>query len=92
MIEEDLSYFQNLTSLDLSDNRIRLEQLKNLKSLTELNIQYNQIQAIPELTIEDFPSLESLNLSYNQLHFNSVQNLTAIRRLKILDLTANGLY
>lgn len=43
VIEEDLAYFQNLNSLDLSDNRVRLEQLKNLKSLTELNLQYNQI-------------------------------------------------
>ena len=65
VIEEDLAYFQNLNSLDLSDNRVRLEQLKNLKSLTELNLQYNQIMAIPELSYEDFPVLDHLNLSYN---------------------------
>jgi len=31
VIEEDLCYFQNLSTLDLSDNKVRLEQLKNLK-------------------------------------------------------------
>ena len=38
VIEEDLCYFQNLTSLDLSDNKVRLEQLKNLRYLQELNL------------------------------------------------------
>ena len=41
VIEEDLCYFQNLTSLDLSDNKVRLEQLKNLRYLQELNLQFN---------------------------------------------------
>lgn len=38
VIEEDLCYFQNLTSLDVSDNRIKLEQLRNLKYLNECNL------------------------------------------------------
>lgn len=38
VIEEDLCYFQNLTSLDLADNKVRLEQLKNLKNVQELNL------------------------------------------------------
>lgn len=41
VIEEDLCYFQNLATLDLSDNKVRLEQLRNLKQLSELNLQYN---------------------------------------------------
>ena len=47
VIEEDLCYFQNLTAVDLSDNHIRLEHLKNLKSLVEVNLQYNYIRIIP---------------------------------------------
>jgi hypothetical protein len=31
VMEMDLCYFQNLATLDLSDNKVRLEQLKNLK-------------------------------------------------------------
>lgn len=47
VIEEDLCYFQNLCSIDLSDNHVRLEQLRNLKSLNEINLQYNYIRLIP---------------------------------------------
>ncbi len=91
VVEEDLCYFQNLSSLDLSDNKVRLEQLTNLKQLTELNLQYNSIFEIPELSHEDFPALEILNLSYNKLSFASIQSLMFIKRLKVLDLTGNGL-
>lgn len=43
VIEEDLCYFQNLTTLDLSDNKVRVEQLRNLRYLCDLNLQFNQI-------------------------------------------------
>lgn len=46
VVEEDLCYFQNLSAIDLSDNHVRLEQLKNLKSLVEINLQYNYIREI----------------------------------------------
>ena len=65
VIEEDLCYFQNLNAIDLSDNKVRLEQLRNLKSLFDINLQYNNIQSIPPLVKDDFPKLEVLNLSYN---------------------------
>jgi Leucine-rich repeat (LRR) protein len=65
VIEEDLCYFQNLNAIDLSDNKVRLEQLRNLKSLVDINLQYNNIQTIPPLVKDDFPKLEVLNLSYN---------------------------
>ena len=38
VIEEDLPYFLNLTYLDLSDNRIKIEELANLGNLVELNL------------------------------------------------------
>lgn len=86
VIEEDLCYFQNLNSIDLSDNRVRLEQLKNLKALSEVNLQYNQIQNIPPLSVDDFPKLENLNLSYNNLTPSSLRNIYNLKKLKILDL------
>ncbi len=43
MAEEDLHYFENLIGMDLSENKVRLEQLKNLKALLEANLSYNQI-------------------------------------------------
>lgn len=91
VIEEDLCYFQNLNAIDLSDNKVRLEQLRNLKSLVDVNLQYNNIQSIPPLVKDDFPKLEVLNLSYNQITPASIRHLYQLSRLKTLDLQGNNL-
>jgi Leucine-rich repeat (LRR) protein len=91
VIEEDLCYFQNLSSIDLSDNQVRLEQLRNLKSLSEINLQYNYIRTIPTLNPDDFERLETLNLSYNSLTPASIRSLYTLKKLKTLDLQANNL-
>lgn len=91
VIEEDLCYFQNLTALDLADNKVRMEQLRNLKYLQELNLQFNQISQIPPLGEKDFSGLENLNLSYNKLNFESIRSLYSCKNLKQLDLAANNL-
>lgn len=44
--DEDLAYFKNLISLDLSDNRVNLEWLKNLEAIEEIDLQYNQINSL----------------------------------------------
>lgn len=36
--EEDLAYFKHLISIDLSDNRINLEWLKNLEVIEEIDL------------------------------------------------------
>jgi Leucine-rich repeat (LRR) protein len=86
VIEEDLCYFQNLTTIDLADNNIRLEQLRNLKQLQEINLQYNYIRVIPQLESDDFERLETLNLSYNSITPASIRSLYGLKRLKTLDL------
>ena len=91
VIEEDLCYFQNLSSIDLSDNHVRLEQLRNLKSLTDINLQYNYIRIIPSLSHDDFERLESINLSYNSITPASIRSLYSLKKLKHLDLQANNL-
>jgi len=91
VIEEDLCYFQNLYSLDLSDNSIRLEQLRNLRNLCELNLSYNMVQTVPELLQDDFPKLESLDLSFNSLEPTVIPNLYSLKNLRRLDLSANSL-
>lgn len=91
VIEEDLCYFQNLTTLDLADNKVRMEQLRNLKYLQDLNLQFNSIFSIPALSDKDFNSLEVLNLSYNKLNYESIRNLYICKSLRILDLAANNL-
>jgi Leucine-rich repeat (LRR) protein len=91
VVEEDLCYFQNLNSIDLSDNRVRLEQLRNLKQLVSVNLQYNYITELPKFESSDFQRLESLNLSFNSLTPASIRNLYGFNRLKSLDLQANNL-
>lgn len=91
MIEEDLCYFQNLAIIDLSDNRIRLEQLKNLRLISEINLQFNHISLIPPISAKDFTNLEKLNLSYNQINMQSIKSLYPLQRLKVLDLASNNL-
>ena len=86
VIEEDLCYFQNLSTIDLSDNHVKLEQLRNLKSLTEINLQYNYIRLIPQLKPEDFEKLEMINLSYNSITPASIRSLYNLKKLKTLDL------
>jgi Leucine-rich repeat (LRR) protein len=39
--EEDLAYFKNLTFIDLSDNQVNLEWLRNLESVEEIDLQNN---------------------------------------------------
>jgi adenylate cyclase len=68
-----------------------LEQLRNLKSLTEINLQYNYIRVIPALKSDDFEKLESLNISYNSITPASIRSLYCLRKLKTLDLQANNL-
>ena len=64
MIEEDLTYFKNLSFLDVSDNELSIDQLKNLAGLRELNLAYNSITSV---MVSDgmLTALETLNLSYN---------------------------
>lgn len=80
-----------MSSIDLSDNHIRLEQLRNLKSLTEINLQYNYIRVIPSLSSDDFEKLETINLSYNSITPASIRSLYTLKKLKSLDLQANNL-
>ena len=68
--EEDLVYFkQNLKFLDVSDNHIAIEQLVNLESLEELDLQYNNMDRVDFNFMQTipFPYLQMLHLSYNKI-------------------------
>lgn len=51
--------------MDLSDNQVRVEQVRNLKALLELNLSSNKIRDVPIFSQGDFMNLEVLNLAYN---------------------------
>lgn len=80
VIEEDMTYFKSLSFLDVSDNELGIDQLKNLVGLRELVMAYNSISSI---MISDgmFPNLETLNLSYNQIPCSQLPILGRLERL-----------
>ena len=88
--EEDLIYFRNLTHLDLSDNNVNLNQLKNLSGLMELDLQYNNIEYL-QVTHGFFARLQSLKLSYNRVPPSHLAELGKMPRLTTLEIAANDL-
>ena len=79
--EGDLLFFQNLISIDLSENRIKLEQLLNFKALQELNLMYNNISNLT-LQSNSFPNLEVLNLAFNNIPPTQIPILGQLQNLK----------
>jgi Leucine-rich repeat (LRR) protein len=76
--------------LDVSDNKIRIEQLANLTNLVELYIQFNQIDSL-NISENMLPQLEKLHLSYNNIPANNLVALGNFRKLACLDLASNDL-
>ena len=97
-IAEDLSYFTNMVYLNAGDNELPMENLYGLPSLQELHLHCNCMRSIsrldklPEVAgLPAFSALEVLDLSFNKLSKESIQNLSALPRLRVLDLTCNSL-
>lgn len=87
----DLSDYENLKSLDLSEMEIDdISILSNLKKLEELNICYTNIEDISAL--KKCKKLISLNLSYNNENMTEKKVMTVLSnmtQLQELDLTGN---
>ena len=88
--EDDLLEFQNLTHLDISDNQVQINQLKNLLSLQELDIQYNNLTFL-QIFQNSFVHLHSLNLSYNKIPPGHLAELGHLQNLQVLELASNDL-
>lgn len=86
---DEFLYFENLKKLDLSENQIVLEQLATFPNLQELNLSYNNIENLNN--ISSFTQLQVLNLSYNILSLKSLHMLSEIENLKELNLSGNEL-
>lgn len=46
VVEEDLEFFSKLIYLDVSDNRVQLKALQNLRGLEELDLQNNNVDTL----------------------------------------------
>jgi hypothetical protein len=78
---------QNLVTLDLSNNNITAIQINDFRTLKQaktINLSYNQIQTLHELSFEHVSCLQELDLSFNNIvhlpHsiFSSNQKLTKL--------------
>jgi Leucine-rich repeat (LRR) protein len=89
VIDEDLTYFTELVTLDVSENNLPFTAFGAIPKLHELKIACNSIQNISD--IYGFSFLLYLDVSYNELTIDSVFALTVLPCLKELDLSGNNL-
>ena len=90
VVEEDLEMFTNLYEIKAGNNRLPFAHFGVLKSLAQLDLGCNSIE---HLTVKRnyFQSLVELDLGCNKLSASSIVALGSIPKLKVLDLSRNGL-
>ena len=91
VVEEDLLMFENLDSLDLSENDVPFARIGIFPRLTKLNLSCNKIKGI-DLDVDGrFLQLKCLNLSFNRIDLPSQIVLASLPSLNYLDLSKNGI-
>ncbi|CAM9938228.1 unnamed protein product [Laminaria digitata] len=91
VVQEDLTFFARLETLDAGDNTLPFEAFAVLPQLDELRLPCNSIR---DFVLEDsggYSGLRRLDLSYNSLSGDAVSMLARLPSLTDLDLTCNGL-
>lgn len=89
-VQEDLSYFVRLQTLDAGDNSMSFDSFTALRQLEELRIPCNNIRDVA-FAMGDYVELRRLDLSYNNLSSNALSMLIRLPNLTDLDLTCNSL-
>ncbi|KAK7199634.1 Leucine Rich repeat/Leucine rich repeat/Leucine Rich Repeat [Novymonas esmeraldas] len=93
-VAEDLQYFTHLTSLDLSDNRLRLGHVLSLPRVEEVHLVCNSIASlaeVPQCGGGSLDTITTLDLAYNRIPAHHLSYLGAFTALQQLDLSHNGL-
>nr|CAJ2478773.1 unnamed protein product [Leishmania braziliensis] len=93
-VAEDLQYFTHLTSLNLSDNRLRLGHVLPFPGLKDVHLMCNGIaslEEVPQLSSSSLATITALNLAYNRIPANHLSYLKMFDALQQLDLSHNGL-
>ncbi|KAM4751372.1 toll-like receptor 3 isoform 2-T2 [Anableps anableps] len=84
----------NITSLDMSHNRMTAalpESLKRYTGLLHLNIGYNSIKNLDEGLCRNLPQLQALNLMHNEVHLLKKEDFNYCTKLTWLNMASNRL-
>ncbi|KAG5496089.1 hypothetical protein JKF63_02387 [Porcisia hertigi] len=93
-VAEDLGYFTHLTSLDLTDNNLRLDHVLPFPGLEVVHLVCNNIMSLAEvsqLSSSSFSTIVALDLAYNRIPAHHISYLKAFGALRQLDISHNGL-
>ena len=92
-VAEDLSYFTNITFLDMGENSLHLGDLVGLEGLTEVHLHCCNVDTfkLPEERDDCFPNLHTLNVSFNRIRSSDLLQLRQLSALERLDLSSNNL-
>ncbi|KPA84518.1 hypothetical protein ABB37_01063 [Leptomonas pyrrhocoris] len=93
-VQEDLPFFTELKTLDVSDNQLRLGDVLPLPHLETAHLVCNNIVSLADVALSDSSSLSTLmalDLAYNRIPSRDLLYLGAFRALQHLDLSNNGL-
>ncbi|CAI5490931.1 unnamed protein product, partial [Closterium sp. Naga37s-1] len=85
-IPDGMANFTQLTRLRISDCGFvnELGKLTRLSNLSELEVPFNRISSIMDVTNSNFPTLAKLNLSSNPLEPDSLMHLSRLSGLTTL--------
>lgn len=89
-VQEDLSFFVRLQTVDAGDNSLPFDSFACLPRLEEFRVPCNGIREIV-LTTGGYSELRRLDLSYNSVSGDALSALARLPSLIDLDLTCNGL-
>jgi hypothetical protein len=91
VIEDDMTMFKNLSTLNVSENFIPFAKLGLLPGLKKLNFSCNRLGYLDLEVDGRFKTLESLDLSHNQVTDAALIVLATLPKLQYLDLSKNRL-
>ncbi|MED6286949.1 hypothetical protein CHARACLAT_011350 [Characodon lateralis] len=84
----------NITSLDMSHNRMMAahpDSLKQYAGLLHLNISYNSIKNLDEGLCRNLAQLQTLNMMHNQVYLLKKEDLSHCTKLTSLNMASNKL-
>lgn len=86
----NFAQFHNVAYINAAENLLSLRPFSTFPNLRELELAVNGIRGI-DIRPGDFPNLQVLDLSYNNLSSTDVLSLGFLPKLKVLNITGNGL-